>query len=336
MLERSRRKHHDKVDAEPLPVDRAQICDRGGYFAAEQVDSQRVTDFKAHAAGQRGIERDERRALIIGRPPSAGREARALRHTRGISETTVAAQHPLRFRRDRRLFHGYPVQPSDAAAHHRHLIEPRAGGGAHQRIKASELIGLDVDEEKRRRLGRHFGLDLMRKIGLDERDGDQHGKPDPEREDDLCGRGSRPMQIGQREAQHRPARPADSSGDPEDRCSRPLEQCKGGNRPGHEPQRDSPVVRGNDRQRCEPERQGGGRRDYAGRDPAPRPIDGVAEQRAGGNPANSGERPEREEQRRQKSEQRRQSQRRRMDRKTKGDREHPGQQRRGGDRRQRT
>ena len=264
--------------------------------------------------------------------PAARREPCGI--ARGISEAAVAAQHPLGFRRDRRVFDRHAVQPGDAAAHHRHLIEPRPGAGAHQRIEAGELIGLDVDEEKGRGLGRHFRLDLMGKIGLDERDGDQHGKPDPEREHDLRGRGSRAMQIGERQAQHRPARPAEPPRYPEDRRPRRPEQCKGGDRPGHEPQRDIPVVRGNDGQSCEPERQGRRRPDYPGRDTAPRPIDGVAEQRSGGNPANSGERPERENQCRQEPEQRRQGQRRRMDRKTNGNREHPGQQRRGGDRRQ--
>ncbi len=168
----------------------------------------------------------------------------------------------------------------------------------HQRSKAGELVGLDVDEEKGGGFGRHFRLDLMGKIGLDERDGDQHGKPDPEREHDLRGRGSRAMQIGEREAQYRPAGPAEPLRCPEDRRPRRPEQCKGGDRPGHEPQSDIPVVRGNNGQSCEAERQNGCRPDYARGDAAPRPIDSVAEQRSGGNPANSGERPERENQRR--------------------------------------
>ncbi len=78
LLERSRRKHHGKVDAEPLPVDRAQIGDRGGDFAAEQVYGQRVSDLQAHAAGQTLVKGHQRRALMVGWPPGAGSETRAL------------------------------------------------------------------------------------------------------------------------------------------------------------------------------------------------------------------------------------------------------------------
>ncbi len=46
-------------------------------LAAEQVDGERVADLEAHAVREIGVERDERRALIIRRPPSAGDDARA-------------------------------------------------------------------------------------------------------------------------------------------------------------------------------------------------------------------------------------------------------------------
>ena len=192
----------------------AQIGDHGGDLAAEQVDAQRVADLEPHAARQGGVEGDERRAAVVGRPPLAGGEPRASRQGRRIGQAAVAAQRPLRLGRDRRLFDRYSVQPGDAAAHHRHLVEARAGHGAHDLGEAGELVGLDIDEEKGGRLGREPVVDLAREIALDERDGDQHREPDAERQHDLRGRRARAVQIGERQPQRRAARPARAASRP--------------------------------------------------------------------------------------------------------------------------
>ena len=71
-FERARREHDREIDPEPRPVDAAQIGDRRGDLAAEQVDRQRIPDLQPHAMRQLGIERDERRPAVIGRPPAAG------------------------------------------------------------------------------------------------------------------------------------------------------------------------------------------------------------------------------------------------------------------------
>ena len=73
-FERARREHDREIDAEPRPIDLAQIGDARGDLAAEQVDGQRVADLEPHAARQLGVERDQRRAVVVGRPPFAGDE----------------------------------------------------------------------------------------------------------------------------------------------------------------------------------------------------------------------------------------------------------------------
>ena len=45
------RKHHHEIDAEALPVDRAQVGDAGGEVAAEHVDGDRIAELEAEALG---------------------------------------------------------------------------------------------------------------------------------------------------------------------------------------------------------------------------------------------------------------------------------------------
>src|SRR5580700_7635750 len=99
------------------------------------------------------------------------------------------------------------------------------------------------------------------------------------------------MQIGERQAQYRPAWPAQPPCDPEDRGASPPEEGKGGDRPCNEPQRDLPLLRGKDGQSREREQQSRRRSKNSGGDAASRPVDNVAKQCPGGNPADSGERP---------------------------------------------
>jgi len=56
----------------------------------------------------------------------------------------------------------------------------------------------------------------------------------------------------------------------------------------NEPQRDGPVLRGKNREGSEPEHQKQGRTECGRRYAAPRPVDGVAEQRAGRDPTDTG------------------------------------------------
>src|SRR5262249_34806482 len=45
------RENHDEVDAETLPVDRAQVGDRCGEIATENIDCDVVADFEAKSVG---------------------------------------------------------------------------------------------------------------------------------------------------------------------------------------------------------------------------------------------------------------------------------------------
>ena len=142
--------------------------------------------------------------------------------------------------------------------------------------------------------------DLAREIALDERDRDQNGQPDPERENDLRRRRARAVQIGERQSQHRAARPAEPFGGQHDAGARGAKESKGGDRPADEPQRDGPVCRGQHGQRSEPEHQSRRR--------ARRPASGTRRlarstmsrnNAAGRHVADPGERPQRKDQRRQ-------------------------------------
>ncbi len=115
-----------------------------------------------------GVERDERRPVIVGRPPRAGDEPRAGRQRGGIGQPAIAAQCPSRFGRHRRLFDRNPVQPGDAAAHHRHLVEAGARRAVHDLLEPGELVGLDVDKEEAGRRGRQPGFDLAGEVAFDQ------------------------------------------------------------------------------------------------------------------------------------------------------------------------
>ena len=98
--------------------------------------------------------------------------------------------------RYRRRFDRYAVQPGDAAAQHRHLVEAGARRRPHKRFEAGKLVRLDIDEEEAGRLGRQAAFDLAGKIALDQRDRDEHGQADAEGQHDLGRRRTRAVQIG--------------------------------------------------------------------------------------------------------------------------------------------
>src|SRR5207244_937613 len=73
------REYHDEVDAEVLPIDRAQIGDRRGEVAAEDVDGDSVAELEAEPIRDAFLERDQRRALVVWLPPLSFNQARARR-----------------------------------------------------------------------------------------------------------------------------------------------------------------------------------------------------------------------------------------------------------------
>ena len=131
------REHHDEIDAEALPVERAQIGDRRGDVAAEHVDGDVVAELEAEAVGDLLLERDQRRAVVIRAPPFALDDARAGRHLVGIGDAAVALQHPGGVRRRLEVLGADAVGGDDAAAQHRHVLELGLGRALRGRRRRS-------------------------------------------------------------------------------------------------------------------------------------------------------------------------------------------------------
>ena len=89
---------HGEVQRQRAPGDVAQAGDPQVDVAAQHVDPDGVADTDAPALGQAGVERDQRRAAVVGRPPVAGDDPRAGRRGGGIGQAAVAAQRPARCR----------------------------------------------------------------------------------------------------------------------------------------------------------------------------------------------------------------------------------------------
>ena len=63
-------------------------------IAAEHVDDDGIADLDAEPVGHLLLHRDERRAGIVGRPPSAGDDLGAFRRLRGEGHAAIALQRP--------------------------------------------------------------------------------------------------------------------------------------------------------------------------------------------------------------------------------------------------
>ena len=200
-FEGARGEHDREIDAEPCPFDPTQAGDCRRHLAPEEVDGQRIVDLQAHALRQLGVKGNQRRALVIGRPPAAGDEAGPRRRLGRVGQAAVAAHCPLRLGRDRRRLDRRAVETGNAAAQHRHLLETRPGGRAHNVFEAGELIGLDVDEEIGRRMLGEARLDLGPQIAFDQHHRHQHAQAEAKREDDPSCRRVRPMQVRQSQPQ---------------------------------------------------------------------------------------------------------------------------------------
>ena len=200
-FERARGEDDREVDAEAGVVDPPQVGDLRGDLAAQHIDGQRVAGLQPHAGGQRGVERDQRGAAVIRRPPCAGDDLGARRNVGRVGQATVAAQRPLRIGRDRRVLDRDAVEAGDAAAQHRHLGRTGDCGTARTRLlEPGELVGLDVDKKISGRVLGEPVLDLEREIAFDESQRAHHAEPDAERQHDPRGRRPRPVQITEREA----------------------------------------------------------------------------------------------------------------------------------------
>ena len=99
------------------------------------------------------VERHQRLAAVVVRPPFALDDVRALRQVVGIGDAAVAVEHPgdLLGRLD--LGDRHALQRHQAAAHHRHALDlALAAPALQERVEALGLGVRDVEEEEARRL----------------------------------------------------------------------------------------------------------------------------------------------------------------------------------------
>ncbi len=75
-----------------------------------------------------------------------------------------------------------------------------------QSVEGRLLIRLQIDEEEARRAIGQFGFEQARKIGLDQRDRDQHREAKSERRDDRGGRRAAAMEIAEAQPRRGAAR----------------------------------------------------------------------------------------------------------------------------------
>ena len=174
--------HHGEIQRQALPGDVAQAGDLEVDVAAEHVDADRVADADAPALGQAGVERHQRRAVVVGRPPAVRRRcgcpAAARRHRSGrgrrAAPTRVRASRApgRRARRSPRRCGRAGWAP--AASPRRPAARCTSG------FEARQLAVLDVDEEEARRVGRQLLGDLALHVALDQRHGGQRGQAEPD------------------------------------------------------------------------------------------------------------------------------------------------------------
>ncbi len=152
-------------------------------------------------------------------------------------------------------FYRHTVQPGNAAAQHRNLVEARAGNVPDNRCEARELVRLDIDEEKSGRLGGQAVFDLAGEVALDQCDGDEHRQADTEGKHDLRSRRARAVQIGERQAPGGAVWPGEPSRAVDHGRSCQSKECEGADRAADKPQSDCAIGRAGNREGSEPESQ---------------------------------------------------------------------------------
>src|ERR1700761_3157217 len=147
---RVRREYQYEIDAEALPVDRAHVADPRGDVTAKHIDDDFVAEFELEPVGDLLLDRDQWRPAIVGAPPSALDDLRALGDLAGIGETAVALQHPFAVGRCFEVFRLDAARRDDASAQHRYVLNRRLGRDLLQ--EGAEAVGLgggNIDKIKR-------------------------------------------------------------------------------------------------------------------------------------------------------------------------------------------
>src|SRR3546814_192845 len=163
LLQQARREDHHAVDGKVGPVDLAQVGDGHLDVAPQDVDGQLVAGADTQRAADLVVQRNQRGAVIVGRPPFAGRDLVDRARLAHPGEAAVAAEHPLHVARNLELAGRHAVHGGDAPAQHGDLLQlADAGEALHQRIEVLDLVRLDVDEVEARRFLRQALADLAR------------------------------------------------------------------------------------------------------------------------------------------------------------------------------
>ena len=191
------RKHHDEIDGEAAPVDLAQVGDARRDVAAEHVHDNLVAKFQAEPSRDFLFERDERRSIVIRRPPFAFDDIGAFGQCRGISDAAIAFQRPGGVLADLDVLGAHPRDLDETPAHHRRLLEFRARTlVGEEAAEIGDLRTAHIEEIKARRFPWQRRAQLPAQVGVDQRQRHQHGEAKAERHHDGRRQRAGSMNVG--------------------------------------------------------------------------------------------------------------------------------------------
>ena len=245
MLEQAGTGDQREIQRQALPGDLAQAGNLQIDIAAEHIDPDGVADMDAPAAGEGGIERHERRAVILGPPPVACDDVVAGGRIGGVGQSPIAAQRPGSVRRGLDLVGRNAIHRDDAgseAGNLLHVLDARLG--VDQRLEARQLGVLDVDEEEAGSFGRKLVQDLPLDVALDQRNRCQGGEAEANRDQHQRGGGPWAVQAGEAKANGGAANAAGCTGGQHDQRAAEAEQQQRAQSSSTEPQREGAIRRG--------------------------------------------------------------------------------------------
>ena len=88
------RKHHQKIHLHALPLQVAHAADFGLEFAPQYVQGNGIAKLEIKRVAHVFVDRHQRRAGVIGRPPLPGNHFVVIGDVGGVGNPAVAAHHP--------------------------------------------------------------------------------------------------------------------------------------------------------------------------------------------------------------------------------------------------